>query len=84
MEIVSHKIVKSEIRYGILNIRSTDGTKLLFENLPERFSIDLRGHVIPNRKIIANKIWLGLKQMEKFQPNEVVSILRKENIIYME
>ncbi len=84
MVIISHKIVKSEIKYGILNVRSTDGTKLLFENLPERFSINLRGHVIENRKIKARKIWIGFKLMENFQPNETVKLIRKENIIYIE
>ena len=84
MEIVSHKIVKSEIGYGILNMRITDGTQPLFENLPERFSINLRGRVIPNRKINARKVWIGFKQMGNFQTNETVKMWKEENIIYIE
>lgn len=84
METVSHKIVKSEIKYGILNMRMTDGTKSLFENLPERFSINLRGHIIPNRKIKARRVWVGFTQMKNFQPNETVKLSKQENIIYVE
>ena len=84
METVSHKLVKSEIGYGVLNMRTGDGTQFLFDNLPERFSINLRGRIIPNRKIKARKVWIGYLPMENFQPNEIIKLSKKENIIYIE
>lgn len=78
---VSHRINKSEIDYGILSLRTTDGTKKIFESLPEKFTVVVRGKKIENRKLLSNKIWMGWSIMEEFKLNEAVTISRKENIV---
>ena len=64
MESILHIVTKSEINYGILSIRVSDGTKKLLDGLPERFTVDSRGTKIQNRKITTKKVWLGYSEMK--------------------
>ena len=82
--VVSHKISKSEIDYGIFNIRESDGTKNILKNLPERFTIVIKNNDIENRKIMGLKIWIGFDIMEQFSIDQTVMMTRKENIIYVD
>jgi hypothetical protein len=80
---VFHIIKKSEIDYGILNIRQKDGTKNILKDLPERFTIIIKNKKIENRKINAYKIWIGFDIMEQFEVGQIVEITKKENIIFI-
>ena len=73
-----HEIVHSEITFGILIMRNGDGTRGFFSELPERFDLDLRGEMLFDRRVGANKLWLGYTQTRKFRPGEVIQIF-KEN-----
>jgi hypothetical protein len=81
MEKLLHEIVHSEISFGYIYVRSTDGTGRFFESLPDSFDVDLRGEMLFNRKIRANKIWLGYTQTRKFRPGEIIRLTKKKNIV---
>lgn len=81
MEQLLHEIVHSEIRFGYLNMRTTDGTSRFFETLPERFDVDLRGEMLFYRKITANKLWLGYSQTQKFRPGEIIKLTKKKDVV---
>lgn len=82
--VVSHKISKSEIDYGIFNIRERDGTKNILKNLSERFTMVIKNKEIENRKLMGHKIWIGYDIMAQFSIDQVATITRKENIIYVD
>jgi hypothetical protein len=76
-----HEIVHSEIRFGYIYIRITDGTLDFFESLSERFDVDLRGEMLYNRTISANKLWLGYSQTCKFRPGEIIKLTKKKDVV---
>ncbi len=82
--VVSHKINKSEVDYGILNIREKDFTKKLLSDLPARFTMIIKSKPIENRKIMVNKVWIGFTIMEQFEINDVVKMTRKDDVIYVD
>ncbi len=84
MEQLLHEIVHSEIRFGYLNMRTTDGTAKFFESLPERFDVDLRGEMLFYRRIGANKLWLGYSQTRKFRPGEIIRLSKKKDVVTIE
>lgn len=75
---------KSEIEYGIISLRVRDGTNAFFKDLPERFTIYVKGEKITKRRISAKKIWIGFSQMEKFKPNSSATLSKKNNDIILE
>lgn len=79
-----HEIVHSEIRFGYLNMRTTDGTSKFFESLPERFDLDLRGEMLFYRRVGANKLWLGYTQTRKFRPGEVIQIFKENDHVIIQ
>lgn len=79
-----HEIVHSEIRFGYLNMRTTDGTSKFFESLPERFDLDLRGEMLFDRRVGANKLWLGYSQTRKFRPGEIIKLSKKKNTVIIQ
>lgn len=79
-----HEIVHSEIRFGYLNMRTTDGTSKFFESLPERFDLDLRGEMLFDRRVGANKLWLGYTQTRKFRPGEVIQIFKENDHVIIQ
>lgn len=79
-----HEIVHSEIKFGYLNVRTTDGTSNFFESLPDSFDVDLRGEMLFDRKIRANKIWLGYSQTRKFRPGEIIRLSKNKDTVVIE
>jgi len=64
---LSHKIIQTEVKYGILSLRKKDGTDAFFSELPESFTIIFRGDTLYSRSVLTNKVWLGVK--EQLVPN---------------
>ncbi len=81
MDSISHNITKSEINYGIISMRHTDGTYTFFQTLPERFTVNLRGKELLNRKVISNKLWIGYTKMRQFEVNETIQISKNGTIV---
>lgn len=84
METLLHQISHSEIKYGIIQLRKTDGTKNFFKDLPERFDISLRGELVRQRTLMPKTIWMGFEIMKKFRPYEVIKLVKKGDIIHIE
>jgi hypothetical protein len=84
MDKVTHKVSKSEIDYGIISLRVKDGTRGFFKDLPDRFTVYVKGEKITKRRISAKKIWIGFSQMEKFIPNSTATLSKKNNDIIFE
>jgi len=83
MEKLSHQVSHSEIRYGIILLRKTDGTKRFFSNLPERFTIKLRGNDLLERHLMPKSIWIGFQDMRKFRPGEVLKLTKENGVVYI-
>jgi hypothetical protein len=82
MSKVKHEISKSEIKYGRLSVRESDGTKKIFEGLPDRFTVRLKNKILLERQISKNRsVWIGSRIMRRFKVGEMVSMLRHENEI---
>ncbi len=81
MDSISHNITKSEINYGIISMRHTDGTYTFFQTLPERFTVNLRGKELLNRKVISNKLWIGYTKKRQFEVNETIQISKNGTIV---
>lgn len=84
MDKISHKITKSEIEHGIMIMRTSDGTREFFAELPTTFTVELKGEKITNRRVSSQKIWIGFPQMEKFEPGEIATISKKNDYVTME
>jgi len=84
MDKINHKITKSEIEHGIMIMRTSDGTREFFAELPGRFTVELKGEKIINRRVSSKKIWMGFTQMEKFEAGEIATISKKNNYVTME
>lgn len=65
-------------------MRTTDGTSKFFESLPERFDLDLRGEMLFDRRVGANKLWLGYTQTRKFRPGEVIQIFKENDHVIIQ
>lgn len=83
MKIISHKITKAEIDYGIINMRDKDGTLTFFQNLPVRFTISLRGNRLFKRKLSANKVWIGYAKMRQFNVDAIIKISKKGTAVHI-
>jgi len=83
MEELFHELSPTEIKYGILALRDGDGTRRFFSNLPERFTINLRGENLFNRKLLPRSIWIGFTHMRKFNPFDVITIKKDKDVVYM-
>ncbi len=81
MDSITNNITKSEINYGIISMRHTDGTYTFFQTLPERFTVNLRGKELLNRKVISNKLWIGYTKMRQFEVNETIQISKNGTIV---
>jgi len=81
MEQLLHEVSHSEIKYGIILLRKTDGTKRFFSNLPERFTINLRGIDLLERHLMPKSIWIGFQDMRKFRPGEVLRLTKKDGVV---
>lgn len=84
MDKITHKISKSEIDFGIISLRVRDGTRDFFKDLPERFTVYVKGEKITKRRISAKKLWLGFSQMKKFNTDDISRISKKNNDIIIE
>lgn len=84
MDQLLHEITHSEISFGILIMRTTDGTAKFFESLPERFDVNLRGEMLFYRRVGANKLWLGYTQTKKFRPGEIIKLTKKKDVVTIE
>ena len=74
---VKHKISKSEIKFGVLSIRHSDGTKEIFDDLPERFKMRFKNEILLERQIAKNRsVWIGATNMKIFKEGDNVNILR--------
>ena len=82
---VQHKISASEIKFGILSLRHSDGTKKVFEELPDRFTMIIRNKMLLERQIAANRsVWIGSGIMKTFEIGEIITVLRYEDGIVIE
>ena len=69
-----HEIVHSEISYGMISLRKTDGTKSFFSFLPESFTVNIRGKLLYERTHNEKKVWMGVEIMRKLRPGEIIKI----------
>lgn len=81
---LSHKIIQTEVKYGILSLRKKDGTDAFFSELPESFTIIFRGDTLYSRSVLTNKVWLGVKITRKLKPNEIIKISKSGKTVYIE
>jgi len=81
---LSHEMVWSEIKYGMIALRKTDGTLDFFSNLPDSFTINLRGENLFYRTHNTKKVWLGVQMTRKFRPGEKITIYLKGDTVYID
>ena len=80
-----HKISNSEIKYGILTLKKYENTLPVFLNLPNTFTVNIKGTKLYERMISSkNRIWLGVEVTRKFHLGENIKISREKNTIYIE
>lgn len=84
MERIRHQITHSEIKFGIIAIRKTDGTSKFFSECPERFTVILKKNKLYARYASSKAIWMGYEAMRKLNPNDVVTIYRKGDTVIIE
>jgi hypothetical protein len=82
--VLLHEIVHSEITYGMIALRKTDGSLRFFSELPETFTINFRGNMLYERTHHVKKVWLGKEITRKIRPGEILKIYRKGKIVYID
>jgi hypothetical protein len=78
-----HKINKTEINYGILNLRKRDGTKSFFLNLPGSFTMIFKNEKLFSRNIHTESVWIGVSITKKLILGEVVEITEQNGIVHV-
>ncbi len=83
---VQHKISASEIKFGTLSLRHSDGTNKVFKELPDRFTMIIRNKMLLERQIAPNhrSVWIGSGIMKMFEIGEIITVLRYEDGIVIE
>jgi hypothetical protein len=81
---IYHRLSASEIKYGILTLRSDDNSRRFFYELPRTFTLYIKGHILYNRRVSADKIWISFDIMSKFRLGEVLKLWQRNNIVYTE
>ena len=84
MEKILHQITHTEIRYGMIALRKTDGTAEFFSKLPSTLTVILKKKKLYERHVGEKKIWMGVEAMRRLNPYDVVSISKKGRTIIME
>lgn len=84
MEKILHQITHTEIRYGILTLRKTDGTLEFFSKLPETFTIILKKNKLYERTASQKQVWMGIGAMRVLNPNDIVRIYKKGKTVIIE
>ena len=84
IEKIQHKISQSEVKFGIISLRTSDGTKQVFSDLPSRFTVRLRQEILLERKIARSTIWIGFTKMKIFEPGETVNMMKYGDEIIIE
>jgi len=81
---IRHKITHTEIRYGILTLRKTDGSYQFFTRLPRTFTIIFKNSTLYERTASEKQVWMGIEVMRRLNAYDIVLIYKKGNIIHIE
>jgi len=77
MERIKHKITYSETRYGVLSV--SPKVRYFYEDLPERFEMEVKGEVLHSRYLGTKKIWMGYIIMRQFNEGEIITLTKKDS-----
>ncbi len=83
MNKTSHIITESERTYGIISMRTKDGTRDFFDDLPPRFSIIFKGQELKNCQIAAKKVWIGFELMRSLAPGVAIQLKKNSGVVFI-
>lgn len=79
---VMHHLSNTEIKVGILRLKG--GTSEFFSQFNDSFDMVIRGTKLYERSVGNKQIWIGRTIMKKFNPNDVLKISKKGNVVIIE
>lgn len=84
MDKIQHQLTHTEIAYGYIKLTKMDGMQRFFSKSSGSFDLIAKGVKLYGRSVGESKIWMGKEIMRKFSPNDVVTIIKKGNKVFVD